>query len=181
LPSRASPPSEPFRTFALGVGALALHGLRGVGPAIGPTLRFSLPVHGPFFARLDLAGPLVGPELSEPEGSASVRQEFASLDLGWASVVKPVGAFAWIGVGAFDLHVTGSAASPYRSKSEGVLSFVSMAGFGGVVRLASRLSFTAEIMALSLIPQPVVVIANHDAGKAGAPSLGLALGLLVSL
>jgi hypothetical protein len=26
-----------------------------------------------------------------------------------------------------------------------------------------------------------VVIANHDAGRAGAPSLGLSLGLLVSL
>jgi hypothetical protein len=180
-PARASRATEPFHGTALGVGATGLHGLRGVGAAIGPTLRVSHSVYGPLFARLTLAGPLVGPELSEPEGTASVRQEFASADFGWASAANPIGAFAWIGVGAFDLHATGSATGEYRSRSQGVLSFLSMAGVGSMARLSDRLSVTAEITALSLIPQPVVVIANHDAGRAGAPSLGLSLGLLVSL
>jgi hypothetical protein len=130
---------------------------------------------------LSLAGPLVGPDLARPEGTASVRQEFAALDFGWASDAAPVGAFAWMGLGAFDLHVTGSAAGPYRSKSEGVLSFLGMAGLGGVARVGERIAFTAEVMALLLVPQPVVVIADADAGRAGAPSLGLSLGVVVVL
>ncbi|HEX4335839.1 MAG TPA: hypothetical protein VH062_07995 [Polyangiaceae bacterium] len=182
LPDRVSPRDRaPFHGTALGVGAFGLHGLRGVGAAVGPTLRLSHSLYGPLFARLTLAGPLIGPELTESAGSASVRQEFASADLGWASRAEPFGGYAWVGVGAFDLHVTGSANNPYRSQSQGVLSFLSMAGVGGVARLGERLALTAEFTALSLIPQPVVIIANHDAGKAGAPSLGLSVGLLVSL
>jgi hypothetical protein len=181
LPSRAPRLAGPYRGTLLGVGALALHGLRGVGPAIGPTLRLSHPVYGPFFARLSLAGPLVGPEITRAEGTASVRQEFASLDFGWASDAAPLGAFAWVGIGAFDLHVTGSAEGPYHSKSEGVLSFLGMVGFGGVARASERVAFTAELIGLGLVPQPVVVIANQDAGRAGAPSLGLSLGVVVVL
>jgi hypothetical protein len=181
LPSRAPHLTGPFRGTLLGAGALALHGLRGVGLAIGPTLRISHPVHGPLFARLSLAGPLVGPEITRAEGKASVRQEFAALDLGWASNAAPLGAFAWLGIGAFDLHVTGSATGPYRSKSEGVLSLLGMAGLGGVARASERVAFTAEVMVLGLVPQPVVVIANQDAGRAGAPSLGLSLGIVVVL
>jgi hypothetical protein len=42
-------------------------------------------------------------------------------------------------------------------------------------------AFTADFMALLLVPQPIVVIGEEEAGKAGAPSLALALGLLVGL
>jgi hypothetical protein len=56
-----------------------------------------------------------------------------------------------------------------------------MAGLGGVARVSERVAFTAEVMALLLVPQPVVVIADRDAGRAGAPSLGLSLGVVVVL
>jgi hypothetical protein len=181
LPPRPLRPWQPFQGTTLGVGATGLHGLRGVGLAFGPTLRLSHSIAERWFARLTLTGPLVGPEITEAQGSAAVRQEFASADLGWASRARPVGVYAWVGVGAFDLHVTGSAIGPYRSRNEGVVSFLSMAGLGGVAHVGGRVAFTVEITALSLIPQPLVVIADHEAGKAGAPSLGMSLGLLVGL
>jgi hypothetical protein len=172
---------QPFQGSALGVGAVALHGTGGVGFAYGPTLRFSHSIYGPWFGRISLAGPFVGPELTEPAGSASVRQEFASLDFGVTTRAKPIGAYGWVGLGAFHLHTSGSAAAPYRPQSDGVLSFLSMAGVGAVARASDTVAFTADFMALLLVPQPIVVIGEQEAGKAGAPSLALALGLLVGL
>jgi hypothetical protein len=172
---------QPFQGSALGVGALTLHGLRGVGFAYGPTLRFSHSIYGAWFGRLCLGGPLVGPELTATGGSATVRQEYASLDFGVTTRASPLGAYGWVGLGAFNLHASGSAAAPYRPTSEGVLSFLSMAGVGAVARASDTVAFTAEFMALLLVPQPIVMIADQEAGRAGAPSLSLSLGLLVGL
>ena len=87
----------------LGVGVLALDALGKIGMAFGPTLHFS---HGfgPCFARLLVAAPLVGPELSTAAGNATVREQLASLAIGVASQPRPFGVTAWLGVGGFDLH-----------------------------------------------------------------------------
>ena len=62
-----------------------------------------------------------------------------------------------------------------------MLSFLSTLGVGGYAELARRVAFTAELSVISLVPQPVVVIAGAAAGKAGAPSLALSVGLAVGL
>lgn len=180
-PSLSPRPLAPFGGTSLGVGATGLASFDGVGPAIGPTLRLSQGVLGDWFARLDVAGPLVGPDVSRAEGSASVRQEFAAAEMGYRSGGRPVGAIAWGGVGAFDLHTTGAAGSGYRSRSEGVVSFLSTAGVGGYAELGARVAFVGELSVVSLVPQPVVVIAGRSAGKAGAPSLAISLGVTVGL
>jgi hypothetical protein len=179
----ASPPAPVSRLLegsAVGVGALALHGLSGIGLAVGPTVAFSQGA-GPWFVRVTLADLLVGPELSTAAGSATIRQELASLAFGWASDPKPLGAYAWLGAGAFDLHTDGSAAPPYRGVSSDVASFLWTAGIGGLARIGPRIALTADLMAVFLDPRPIVVIAGTDAGSAGAPSLGASLGVLVGL
>lgn len=181
IPERPATRRRTFQGGALGIGVLGLHGLRGVGLAVGPTVRISYGPVRPWFLRLTLAGPLVGPELDATAGSATVQQEFASLDVGFATDAKPLGFFAWAGIGAFDLHTAGSAVAPYHSTSDGVVSFVSTLGVGGVVRLGARTAFTADLAVLSLDPRPVVIIGGHDAGSTGAPSLGVSLGFLVGL
>jgi hypothetical protein len=181
LPEREVPAKDYFQGTALGVGVLALHGLRGIGVAAGPTLRVSHGLTGRWFGRASLAGPLVGPVVVAPDGSASVRQEFASLDFGWASSPRPLGVVAWIGAGAFDFHVTGSAIPPFHSRSDSVLSFLVTAGVGGVARLGPRVGLTAELAALALDPEPAVTIGNRDAGMVGAPSIALSLGIVVGL
>jgi hypothetical protein len=160
---------------------IALHGLRGIGLAAGPALRISHGIAGRWFGRLTLVGTVAGPELYAPAGSASVGQDFASLDFGWATDPKPLGVFASVGLGAFVLHTAGSAVAPYNSTSDSVFSFLSTAGVGGVARIGQRTALTAELAALSLLPRPVVVIGGRDAGSAGAPSIGVSFGLLVGL
>jgi hypothetical protein len=178
-PARVREP--PFSGTSLAIGATGLTSFDGVGLAIGPTLRLSQGLFRGWFTRLDLAGPLVGADVGRAEGSASVRQEFAAAEFGFRTRGQPIGAFAWAGIGAFDLHTTGSASNGYRSRSQGVVSFLSTAGVGGYAELVSRVAFSAEISAISLVPQPVVIIAGNAAGKVGAPSFALSLGLTVRL
>jgi hypothetical protein len=173
-----APASPILQGAALGVGALALHGLRGIGLAVGPTVNFSHGA-GPWFLRVMLAGPLIGPELRAAAGSSTIRQELGALALGWASDPKPLGGFAWVGAGGFDLHTNGSAVAPYRGISGNVASFLCAAGLGGLARIGPRVAVTAELIAAFLDPQPVVVIAGNDAGSAGTPSVGASLGVLV--
>jgi hypothetical protein len=165
---------------ALAVGVLGLHSLRGIGLALGPTVRISHGIDRHFFGRLVLTGPLVGPSVDAPGGSASVRLQFISLEMGWATATRPLGAFAWIGGGAFLLQTTGAAVPPYRSTSDSVWSFLATAGIGGIAHLGPRIAVTSEISILGLVPQPVVVIASQRAGTAGAPSLAASIGMLVS-
>jgi hypothetical protein len=179
-PALPQPETPVLAGNALGVGVLALHGLGKIGMAFGPTLHFS---HGfgPWFGRLLLAAPLVGPELSTAAGSATIREQLASVVVGVASQPKPFGMTAWLGVGGFDLHTRGSAAPPYRGTSGDVVSFSSSAGLGGQLRVAPGVALDAELMAIVLVPRPIVVIADADAGKVGQPSLAATLGLLVGL
>ncbi len=175
-----APASPLLQGSALGLGALALRGLIGIGLAVGPTLSFSRGV-GPLFARVTLAGPLVGPELHAAAGSATIRQELAALAVGWASEPRPLGVYAWVGAGGFDLHTDGSGVAPYRGSSGDVVSFLWTAGIGGLARMGPRIGLTADLITVLLDPEPIVVIAGRDAGRAGAPSVGASLGLLVGL
>jgi len=181
LPQQARNPYDFFARTALGVSALGLHGRGDLGLAVGPSLRISHGLGGRWFGRLSLAAPLFGPEPERPEGRAAVRQEFASVDIGLATDAHPFGLFGWAGLGAFHLHTSGSAAAPYRATTDNVLSFLSNAGIGGMARVGERITLTLEIGALWLIPHPVIVIAGKDAGRAGVPSLQIAIGALVGL
>jgi len=180
LPRREPPERALLEGPALAVGALGIHGVSGIGLALGPTVRVSHGIDRHFFGRLVLAGPLVGPSVDAPGGSASVRQQFLSLEMAWITATKPLAAFGWIGGGAFLLQTTGAAVPPYHSTSDGVFSFLATAGVGGMARLGPRIAVTSEFSVVGLIPKPVVVIAGHDAGTAGGPSLSGCIGLLVS-
>ncbi len=180
-PALNRPPAGPLLSGGtIGVGASALHGLRGIGLAIGPTASASYGVE-PWFVRVTLAGPLFGPDLSTSAGSATIRQELAALSVGWASEPRPLGVYAWVGAGGFELHTDGSAVTPYRGTSGGVVSFLWTAGIGGLVRLGPRIALTADLAAIFLDPRPIVVIAGSDAGGAGFPSVGASAGVLVGL
>jgi hypothetical protein len=180
-PALPPPPARPvLRGSALGAGVLALHGLSGVGLAVGPTVGFSHGI-GPLVGGVTLADLLAGPELSTAAGSATIRQELAALTIGWASDPSPIGVRAWVGAGGFHLQAEGSAAPPYRGVSGDVTSFLCTAGVGGLARLGPHIALVADVVAIFLDPRPIVVIAGSDAGSAGAPSLGASLGAVVGL
>jgi hypothetical protein len=179
------PDPAPERAFlensALSAGVFALHDLHDIGLALGPTLRLSHGIVDRWFGRLAWAGPLFSPTLRASAGEASVRQHFLSLDLGWATEPRPLALVAWVGAGAYLLQATGASASPYRSTSDSLLSFLVTAGVGGLARLGESFALLADVSAVGLAPRPVVAIAEHEAGPAGGPSLGASLALVVRL
>jgi hypothetical protein len=181
LPQPAFDLRGPFAGTALGVSVLGLHGTRGLGLALGPSLRISQGFADHWFARLSLTGPLFGPEPHTAHGRASVRQEFAALDLGLASSASSFGAFCSLGAGAFHLRAVGAAEAPYRPTTDDVVSFLTNVGMGVMARLGARTLATLELGLAWMVPYPVVVIAGADAGKAGQPSVSLALGVVVGL
>jgi len=166
---------------ALGVSAVGLLGTSGLGLAAGPTVRVQQGLWKPWFGRLVLAGPLIGPEPQRAEGSALVRQEYGAVDLGVATRTRPFGALAWAGLGVYHLHTAGSASRPYRATTDDVFALLTNAGAGGFLRLGSRAALMAELSLIFSMPHPVVVIAGKDAGTAGAPSICFALGALIGL
>ncbi|HKP60003.1 MAG TPA: hypothetical protein VJV78_24935 [Polyangiales bacterium] len=181
LPEPALDPRGPFGGTALGVSLLGLHGTRGLGLALGPSLRLSQGFAQHWFGRLSLSGPLFGPEPKTDGGSASVRQEFASLDLGLSSSVTTFGAFCWMGAGVYHLRTVGYAQKPNHATTDDVVSLLTNVGIGAMARLGARTIATVELGLAWMIPYPVVVIANEDAGIAGQPSVSLALGVVVEL
>jgi hypothetical protein len=181
LPARAPHNLELARAAALGVSAFGLVGTGSLGLAAGPCLRLSQGFGGPWFGRLSLMGPLLGPEAVGAHGQASVRQELGSAEIGLASVARPFGLLGWIGLGGYHLRTVGSSAAPYRARSDDVVSLAASAGVGGVARISSRVLLSAELGALWLTPYPVVMIAGKAAGAAGLPSLSMALGVMVGL
>jgi hypothetical protein len=148
---------------SLGISALGLVGTRGLGFALGPSLRFSHGLGEGWFARLAIAGPLLGPEPERMEGSAILHQELATLDLGLSTDARPLGVYGWIGAGVFHLHTAGSATPPFRATSDDVVSFASNAGIGVNARLGQRIALSSELGVLWLVPHPVVVIAVNGA------------------
>jgi hypothetical protein len=181
LPQPPVDPRGPLAGTALGVSVLGLHGTRGLGLALGPSLRISQGFAEHWFARLTLSGPLFGPEPQTSHGRASVRQEFAALDLGLASSATSFGALCWLGAGAFHLRAVGSAEAPYRETEDDVVSVLTNVGIGAMARLGAHTLATVELGFAWMLPYPVVVIAGQDAGQAGQPSVSLALGVVVGL
>jgi hypothetical protein len=181
LPDKPQRAGSPFAGPTVTFGVLGLHSFEGIGPAAGPVARVSHGIGDRAFGRFSFAAPVFAPSVSAPEGTASINQLALSVDLGWATVAQPLGAYAWAGLGASYLHTNGSAEPPYRSTSDGIVSLLAAAGLGGLVRLSRSVVFSTEVAAFGLVPQPVVVIADRDVGKAGFPSLGVAVGLSIAL
>lgn len=179
MPGHRSP--VPFAGLAASVGVYGLHGFGGIGPALGPAFRVAHGIGAQWFGRFSLAAPLIAPSVSAPGGQASVTQYVSSLDIGWATEARPIGAFAWAGAGASYLYTTGAAAPPFHSTSAGVLSFVGTVGVGGLVKLGRSFALSADLAVLGLVPKPTVVIADSEAGTAGGPSLGASLALVIVL
>jgi hypothetical protein len=180
LPEAPPAPVPLPRGTVLGFGALTLDGLHGIGPAVGPALSISRGF-GPWFARVALAGPLLGPNLQTATASATVRQQLAALEVGWASVPAPFGVRAWVGAGGYDLHTDGSAPAPYQAVSGDVVALLTTVGVGALAQIRPRVAVTLDLAAFLLDPQPIVVIAGRDAGSAGPPLVGASLGMIVGL
>jgi hypothetical protein len=182
-PARPRPPraAHALGGPALSAGVLGLHSFQGIGPALGPVLRGSLGIGPHAFGRLTLASAFAAPTIVAEGGEADVAQHFGSFELGWVLGTEPAAAYGFAGLGAYYLRTSGRAEAPLRASSDGVVSALATAGVGGIVRLRGGVALSADVALLGLVPQPVVMIAGQEVGKAGAPSLTMSVALVVEL
>ena len=121
-------------------------------------------------------------DLQAPEGSATLRQEFALLEVGYSVDIarSPLALFATVGVGPYHAVATGTAMGSYQGSSAEVWSVVADASIGLALRLGARVAIVLDAQVLYAEPHPVVQIAGNSVGSAMAPSLASSLGLLVA-
>ncbi len=173
----ALPPPKRFR---LDARAAALGFNEKIGPGFGPALALSYRASPRFSVGLLLIGPAVGASLETSLGSATVRQELATLQLGVAVVrserfeLRPT---ASLGVYHFDAN--GVVGPPLAPVSDQVTSFAVGLGFAADVRVSSALFLVAEVSAATLAPRPGVAVSSERYLFAW-PFLDASIGLGVS-
>jgi hypothetical protein len=129
-----------------------------------------------------LAGPAYGARVSAFEGTASVRQELALLEVAFDPPTRgPVGFFVAAGGGVYHLDASGQAVSPYTSGEDAVWSALLGAGAGLRLRLSSAASLVLDARELVALPRPVVAFAAHRVAATMQPGTLGGLSLAVEL
>lgn len=195
-PPRDAPPPKPLprdlRDFVApeagpleGVGAQLsvglLTGFGGIGPAGGPALRLSYGLDTGLFARVAWAGPAFGTSIDGPLGSASVREEMLTLDIGFAPEVAWAGfaPMVWLGGGFHHLAARGELAPGFVGQTDDVWSAAITGGAGMGYRLTPRVMLLLDAEAIIALPRPVVTMAGEPVGSTGRPSLLATFGVVV--
>jgi hypothetical protein len=176
------PPRPFFAGLVLEAAAGLLHSTGGIGPAVCPSLRLSFGWRDTFGLRLGFAGPAASAPLESPLGSATVRQELASLDAFYALDGRwPFIPFVSVGAGVYHLFATGAPKPPYIGASADIWAAAASVGLGGAYRLTERVALAVDARGLLIAPRPVVTLAGEPLGSAGRPSILVTAGVLASL
>jgi hypothetical protein len=162
---------------AVDLGAMALFGLNGIRPHLGPSLRLSVGTLA-FKGRVTVAAPVLGERLEHPQGSAAVKPLLAQLDL-LASfpVQRQMRLYAALGIGGYWVAVEGEAVPPAVAHDETAFGATFQLGAGAQIEVSPRLWLFAEPQLVWLLPAIAVRIANQEVGRIGHPALSGTVGL----
>jgi hypothetical protein len=140
--------------------ALAGTGRVGVGYGVG--LALSRRLSERFRAGLALAGPLIGGSYRDTNGTASVRQELAWLELDVTAYrTGPFELTGAVGAGVYHLDARSQVEPPLVSRENQVTSFAASLGLLLELHASETVSLHAGAAALALAPRPGVAIAEE--------------------
>lgn len=170
----------PHAAFDAGVAILGSVDRLGVAAAPRIGVAFALPES--FLVRAAIVGPAFQSNLSNDDGTASVRQELGMIDVAFAPLVgRWVVPFVALGGGPYHLHVQGTASrAGFTGTSNDVWAGFCAVGAGVGLRLAPSVSLAAEGKALLIAPHPAVTIGGETVATAGSPSLLASISLIAS-
>ncbi len=170
LPVRP-PERGPLEGTSVGVALGVLHSFAGLGPAPVPVVQVARGLTRRFALRLELAGPAFGANVTASAGSASVRQELATLGLQAVLMSGSVVPYLTVAGGAYHLRAVGEAAFPHASRSGDVWAAAAEFGGGAALRMGSRVALRAELAALFTLPGAAVDLGGLASARAGRPSV----------
>ncbi len=170
----------PSWTIEPGLGLLMNPGQ--IDPELVLVARLRMPVSPTVQPRVSLIGLGTHPEVTSAVGTATLQQWYGlgeAILLPWPSLrVRPL---FTLGLGAHHINVDGDANWPYQGVHSAALTFAMDAGTGVEVRMAPRVSISAEGHAAFSSPYPLLRFAGQDKSKLGHPTLMASLALAVSL
>jgi hypothetical protein len=159
--------------FAIELGGAVIPSIGGgLGVAGGPAAQawFLRPRH--FALALALVGPAYSSRLESAQGSASLRQESASLLVCFRPLLDGrVQPSLCGGGGMYHAAIDGRASDPTRNLSQGHWTALADVGLGTYVRISEHfmLSFQARTWWLKRYPQ--ILIGGAKVGETGNPAL----------
>jgi hypothetical protein len=174
-----TPVERPPLSTWLGVGAETIVGYGGIGAALGPRVDVSLDLPARF--TVELAGSVdFGLQSIEGNGGSATTRHFLvvaaashAFDVNTPVFSPRLGALAGVHV----LQVEGEAdPGEGRASSATGAAFAAGAGAGAEIYATERVRFIADVSALFLVPQPVIVIVKEDAAKGGYPMFAIRIG-----
>ncbi|HTQ06752.1 MAG TPA: hypothetical protein VMI54_23005 [Polyangiaceae bacterium] len=155
--ARSEPP--PWR---LRLEGTALDETAGIGTGYGVGLALSRRLSQRFRAGIALAGPLIGASYRSTNGTASVRQELAWLELELTAYESgPFVLAGVLGAGAYHLEARSEVEPPLVSRQKDLTSFATNLGVLLELHATEAVSVEAGAAALALTPRPGVAIAEQ--------------------
>jgi hypothetical protein len=159
-------------SFGIEAGAQLLGGFGGIDAAILPVGRMRVALGERLLARMTLSGLGTRPKIVAAQGSATLSQELALLELQGEMAPR-----SWLrptislGAGAYHIHVDGSANAPYAGLDGGRYAFAVDAGAGLAMSFTSVFALSLEAHALLLTPYPLIQFLTVDTAEMSRPLL----------
>jgi hypothetical protein len=183
-PATAPAPAPPKKRSPVGIeiGLAVLQDLKGPGPAEIPLARLHVALARSLFARLTVAGLGSRPQVESGEGSATIGQNLALLELG-ATFRSQHRLMPIVTLGAGALYVTsdGDAVYPYTGHLDSRWTALVDGGFGLFASFSRQWGLAVEVHAFLAAPHPVVRFFDTTAGNIGWPALAATLTLVTWL
>jgi hypothetical protein len=182
LPVRAPPavPEQPA-AFTIDMGVAGLQSVNGPPLAIAPIARLALELTSYFQTRVSVLGLGTRPRVATANGSATVAQDFALLELtAVLRATQSVRPLASLGSGLLSVKAAGTGKPPYEGREAHQWSAAVDAGLGVALALRSRAAIVAELHALLAWPHPAVRLLDVRTATVAYPALIFTLALQVA-
>ena len=173
---------EKASSVAVELGLAAVDSLNGPGPAEIPVARVLVRLPGAAFVRLTIEGLGSRPRIESTEGSVSINQNLALIELGAAfrrgRRVMPI---VTLGAGALYVATDGAGTYPFIGRSDSSWAAVVDGGLGILTSFSPHWGLAIEAHAFIAAPHPVVRFSGAPAGTIGQPGLAVAWTLVTWL
>jgi hypothetical protein len=183
---RATVPAGPHNV-TMNVGIAVIGGFSGLQTAYGPSVSIGRRTSKHVLLSFVLDGPAFGPDQPGMFGTASIRQEMATvqadlLGLFWKSLVLRAG----IGAGVYHIHVDGTGPGFFASTraafvppSGGASGFSWLLSWsaGVVANLRQDVAVFLDLRMFVLTPTQAVALGGQELGRAGNPGVTLSSGV----
>jgi hypothetical protein len=173
-------PEQP-KSLTIDLGVAGLQSVKGPPASLAPIARLALGLTGSFRARLSVLGLGTRPRVATANGSATITQDLALLEL--TAVLRAsqrVRPMASLGSGLLSVKAAGAGKPPYEGREAQQWSAAIDAGLGVAFALRSRAAMVAELHTLLAWPHPVVRLLDVRAATMAYPSFIFTLALQVA-